>query len=288
MAIPPASSRFPRWLVLAAYPLAAIALTLFFVFLGFPYDMLAQRIGHEVEAATSVRLRIGELSPHLGLLGPGLQASEVLAGREGQGTIALDELVVRPAWSTAWLRGIPAIHLDLTAPTGSAAGVATFGQEAGFEGSLADVDIAALPLGSLGAFDLAGRLDADVDLRRGEPEAGGGLAGSVDFALREGHFQTEDFPVAVPFERLHGRLDFGGKVYAQVSDVKLEGPMISGTIEGTVGHGPAPGSEPLAITITYEVSDPGLAPMLGGLGRRGADGRSVLQVTGTLASPVLR
>jgi hypothetical protein len=74
----------------------------------------------------------------------------------------------------------------------------------------------------------------------------------------------------------------------RVSEVKLEGPMISGTIEGTVGHAPAPGGEPLAITITYEVSDPGLAPMLGGLGRRGSDGRSVLQLAGTLASPAIR
>jgi len=281
-------SRFPRWLVRAAYPLAALALTGFFVFLGFPYDLLAARLSHELESQTRMKVRIGELSPHLGLLGPGLAASQILAGREGEGTFSVDELVIRPAWSTSWFRGAPAIHLDVASAAGAAAGVATLGREPGWQGSLAGVDVAALPIAALSSFDLTGRLDAEVDLRSAAAEEGGGLAGAVGFVLAEGSFQTPDLPIAVPFSQLRGRLDFGGDAYLRVSDVELDGPMIRGRIEGTVGHAPAPGRQPLAIDIAYEVSDPSLAPMLGSLGRRGPDGRSVLKVTGTLAQPVIR
>lgn len=281
-------SRFPRWLVVASYPVAAFALTTFFVFLGFPYDLLAERLSHEVESSTDMRLRIGELSPHLGLAGPGLAATEVLAGRAGQGTMAVDELIIRPAWSTAWFRGTPAIHLDLTSDSGSAAGVATLGERGGWDGTLTAVDMATLPIGALDAFDLDGRLDATVNLRAGPPEVGGGPVGAVDFVLREGSFKTPDLPIAIPFDALQGRLDFGGDSYLQVDEVKLEGPMLRGTIGGTVGHAPAAGQQPLALNVTYEVSDPSLAPMLGTLGRPGADGRSVLQITGTLMQPVVR
>ena len=288
MAIASAESRFPRWLVIGMYPIAAFALTGFFIFLGFPYDLLAERLSHEVESSTDVRLEIGELSPHIGLLGPGLAASNVLAGREGHGTIAIDELVIRPAWSTAWFRGTPAIHLDLASESGAGSGVATLGEQAGWEGSLEGVELSALPIRMLDAFDLDGRLDATVAVQNASADAGGGLEGSVDFSLTDGSFKTPDLPIAVPFEELRGRLDFGGESYLRLSAGTLEGPMLRGTIEGTVGYAPEPGRQPLALDFTFEVNDPSLAPLLGSLGRRGPNGQSVLKVTGTLAQPVLR
>ena len=53
-------------------------LTLFFIFLGFPYDQLAQRVSQLVEESGTMTLRIGELSPHLGLAGPGFKATDGL------------------------------------------------------------------------------------------------------------------------------------------------------------------------------------------------------------------
>ena len=246
------------------------------------------RLSHELESRTNMRVSVGELSPHVGLAGPGLAARQILAGRQGGGTVTVDELVIQPAWSTSWFRGSPSIHMGVTSTSGNADGVATLGGEPGWRGFLAGVDVAVLPIRALANFDLTGRLDAEVDLRTAPPEEGGGLAGIVDFALKEGSFQTPDLPIAVPFDQLSGRLDFGGDAYLQLDDVQLEGPLIQGAVGGTIGHAPAPGRQPLAIQIAYQVNDPSLAPMLGSLGRRGSDGRSVLKVSGTLAQPVVR
>jgi type II secretion system protein N len=275
-------------MVVSSVPLAGILLTLFFVFLGFPYDLLGARIARSIEASTDMTVRIGEVSPHLGLFGPGLAARQVLARSEGQGTVALDELVIRPAWSTAWFRGSPALHLDVEGDTGVVSGVVTVGDPAGFAGDLENVDVAALPLAALDSFDLTGRLDATVDLRAAAPEAGGGFEGRVDFVVRNGTVRPPDAPIPIPFTELSGRFDFGGESYLVVSGVKLEGPVISGDVEGTVGHAPAPGHQPLAVNVVYQVNDPNLAHMLANLGRRGADGRSTLQISGTLARPVMQ
>jgi len=51
VAAPPPPSRFPRWMRIAAYPALGLLLTAFFVFLGFPYDLLASRISAQAEAS---------------------------------------------------------------------------------------------------------------------------------------------------------------------------------------------------------------------------------------------
>lgn len=288
MAAPPQPSRVPRWARIACYPVAAVLLTAFFVFLGFPYDLLALRISDELERNLDVRVRIGELSPHLGLFGPGIEASEVLASREGQPSFVVQELVLRPAWSLAWLRGNPAVHLDVVSDLGSGSGTVVLGDRGGFEGTLDAVRLEQLPLESLAALDLHGSLGATIDLRRAGIDVGGGYEGFVDFDVREGSLRSEGLPLALPFDRLFGRLDFGGESYAKVSGVQLEGPLLAGTIEGEVGHGPAPGREPLALDVAFEVRDPGLAGMFTSLGRPGSDGRRRLSVTGTLSRPMVR
>ena len=99
MAAPPRESRIPRWLVSASWPVSGVLLTLFFVFLGFPYDLLALRLSDQALQSMNLRLSIGDLSPHVGPLGLGLVATDVLAAQEGGNTIAVDALILRPAWS---------------------------------------------------------------------------------------------------------------------------------------------------------------------------------------------
>jgi type II secretion system protein N len=288
MAAPPPTTRLPAWLRIASWPVGGVLLFVFFVFLGFPYDLLALRLGSQIEAATRARVRIGDVSPHLGLAGPGLAASQVLVSPERGGTIAVERLVLRPAWSTAWFRGTPALHLDLKSDIGTAAGTLTLGDTGGWEGELEAVRLEYLPLEMLESFQIQGVLDADVDLHNAGDEAGGGLVGRVDFELREGSLGAEALPVAVPFDRLYGQLHFGGETYLTVSGVKLEGPMIAGNVEGTIGSGPSPERRPLAMKIVYEVQDPNLAGMLASFGKRGPEGASQIAVSGTLARPVVR
>lgn len=284
----PAESRLPRWLVVASYPVACSVLTAFFIFLGFPYDLLAQRLTQTLESRLDMMLRIGEVSPHIGLGGPGLAATQVLAGREGRRTIVLEELVVRPAWSLAWLQGQPAIHLDVTSEVGDGSGTVTLGETGGWDGTLERVQLDLLPLEMLEALDLDGTLDADVDLHRADPESGDGLVGQVDFDLRDGTLSVEGLPVALPFERLAGRLDFGGEKYIAIRNVELKGPLLEGTIQGEVGKATSPGAQPISMEVTLEVREESLEGLFDRVGRRDEAGRRHLEVTGTLAKPVIR
>ena len=54
-------------------PIAAVLLTTFFILLGFPYDLLADRIALQVESALGVPVEIGGTELRLGLLGTGLR-----------------------------------------------------------------------------------------------------------------------------------------------------------------------------------------------------------------------
>jgi type II secretion system protein N len=283
-----ASVPLPRWALVVGIPAAATCLTAFFVFLGFPYDLLAVRLGNAAESALDVRLRIGALSPHVGFSGFGLAASEVLAGVEGGRTIAIERLVLRPAWSLAWFRGMPAIHLDVTSEIGAGDGTVIVGATGGFEGRLESVRLADLPVAMLQSLGVDGVLDADVDLHAVPAETGGGLVGTVDFELREGTLSAEGLPMALPFDRLHGALRFGEEAYVQVSGVQLEGPLIAGTIEGQVGRAPTSAERPLSLQVAYVVHDEGLKGMFRSVGTPAADGSNRLSVSGTLAKPVIR
>lgn len=278
------SVRVPRWIQLVGYPAAAVSVTAFFIFLGFPYDLLAVRLANAAESSIHMRLAIGELSPHIGLGGLGLAASDVRAGTAGGRTIVLQRLVLRPAWSLAWLRGMPAIHLDVESEIGGGSGTVVVGRTGGFDGRLDSVRIADLPIEMLDAIGLNGLLDADVDLHSADE----GLTGTIDFDVREGTLSAQGLPVALPFDRLHGLLDFGDEAWLKVSGVQLEGPLIAGTIEGQIGQAPTSADRPLALEVAYEVRDPGLAGMFGSFGHRADDGTTHLSVTGTVARPVIR
>ncbi len=285
MAAPPRSFAIPRWLARFSWPLSGFVLTTFFVFLGFPYELLAERLESQVEGATRMRVRIGELAPHLGFAGPGLAAREVLAAPEGGQTLVLQELVVRPAWSLAWLKGTPALHLDVESEIGQGDGVLTLGEFGGWQGDLREVRVETLPVDMLRSMSVEGLLYAAVDVHGAGAEAGGHWLGSIDFDLRDGSFAPPQAPIAVPFERLHGVLVFGDESFLEVRDVSLEGPMISGTIGGQIGHGPSPERRPLSLTIQFEVEDPAVGGMLGSAAGRGPN---TLEVGGTVTNPVVK
>jgi type II secretion system protein N len=281
--------RIPRWLAITSYPVGAVVLTAFFIYLGFPYDLLSQRFARTLESATGTTVRIGELSPHIGLAGPGLAARQVVQTKEGGETIVLEELIVRPAWSLAWLRGDPAIHVDLTSDVGNSNGTLTLGRSVGFVGTLEAVQVAHLPGEMLELAPIDGILDATVDLQRMTTETGEELVGTVAFELRDGSLGGgAALPMVLPFERLYGSLHFGDDTFMTLEGVVLEGPLADATIEGTIGHGPAPAHQPLSIKAAYKLRDPALARKIGSIGKQGSDGRAHLAITGTLSRPVIR
>jgi len=134
----------PRPVVFVGGPLLYLLLLAFFVFLRFPYDRLADRVEAAVQAASGMEVVIGELGPHLGLLGPGFEARDVSLMPAQGGRIPLEHLRLRPAWSLSWLRGVPAVHVDALGEMGRIAGAFALGDggPSGFDGSLEGVDSA--------------------------------------------------------------------------------------------------------------------------------------------------
>ena len=71
--------------MMTSYPVGAIVLTSLFIFLGFPYELLSGRLAGAIESASGVRVHIGDLSPRLGLAGPGLVATAEVRPGQGDG-----------------------------------------------------------------------------------------------------------------------------------------------------------------------------------------------------------
>ena len=270
------------FLVSAGYPLAGLVLTLLFIFLGFPYDLLGARISSRVEAGSGLQLQIGEVSPHLGLRGLGLAARDVQALREGGPEVALQKLVLRPAWSSSWLTGTPALHIDLTSEIGTGSVTVLLGESVRWQGEFRSVQIAPLLVGTLqDGFDLAGTLTATVDLEARAPSEGGGLVGHVRFDLHDGSFSGPGLPIALPFESLGGDLRFNDDATIRVEAVKLESPVLNATIEGEIGESPLRGQQPLDLQLSYEVRDKSFVEVFGrSRGRRA--------ISGTLQKPVFQ
>lgn len=281
---PAPGSKLPRWLRYCTYPFGAVLLTLFFVYLGFPYGLLVARYLPQIESASSTRVRLGDVDAHLSLFGPGLEMMNVLASREDARPVALDRVFVRPAWSTSWLTGEPALHVDLAGAAGKGQGTITLGPAAGFAGVLEDLDVASLPLAMISDFELAGMLDADIDLHRRPEDAGGGLVGLVAFGLADGSIAAPGLPMPVPFETLGGDLRFGeGDSLVLVEGVTLEGKLLAAQVDGQILAGRSPGREPLDLAVRYEIRNPMVASLFGG-----RSDKSQIKITGTMQQPIVR
>lgn len=264
--------------------LAAIALTGFFMVLRFPYDRLADVVAARVERESGTRITLGHVSPGWVRWGPGLQATDVRVQQPDGTRLDLSRVAARPALSTSWLSGVPAIATEIDAPLARVSGVLTVGQRAGFSGTLRDVDLGQIPLETLGRrAHLDGAADAEVDVVN-TPK---GPEGSVHFVAREGSFFHPDLPIALPFQEVEGDLILGGKQWAEIRDLRLDSPIAKGSAKGTIGRAATFSSAPLDLRIDFTVG----AAVRGSLGGQGVsvgrDGRVNVRVTGTPARPII-
>jgi type II secretion system protein N len=276
------SSATPKWGAAVAYPIGALLLTLLFIYLGFPYDLLVARHLHRIEAASRMDIEIGAVEPHVSLLGPGFELLDIRATREDSATLILNRIFVRPAWSLSWFALTPALHVDLASDVGSSEGTVTLGASGGWEGRVEGVKVRYLPLKErLANLDFDGILDADGDLHFRPAEDGGGFVGELRFDIREGSVAGPGFPIALPFETLGGNLRFGEEgELLRFEGVALEGPMLGATVEGKIGAARGASPPPLDIQVAYEARSATLASVIGGNGS--------IQIGGTLQRPVTR
>jgi hypothetical protein len=245
-----------------AIPLAAVSCFLLFLHLGFPYDRLAGRIAEQLGRATQSEIRILELAPRLSLRGPGLDAIGVTAIPRTGSPIQLERAFLRPAWSAAWLRGAPALHLDLTG-----------------------VELAALPLASaLPGVSLRGQAEIGLDLVLG----GEAPEGSSRFDARDGSLELPGLPVPLPFTRFEGELRYGGESLVELENATLSGPLVSLLASGTLGRGASVETSPLLLDLEITAQPDLRAPLEAAGITLAPDGTRKLQLTGTPASPEIR
>jgi hypothetical protein len=245
-----------------ALPLAAVLCFLLFLHLGFPYDRLAGPVAQRLGQATGMQIQIGALEPRLSLGGPGLDAMAVTATPLGGRPIRLERAFLRPAWSSAWLHGDPALHLDLTG-----------------------VELASLPLAAaLPGSSLEGRAEIGLDLVL----AGEGSQGRSRFDARDGSLGLPGLPMPLPFTRFEGELRYGGESLVEIEDASLTGPLISLLLKGRLGRGATALSSPLQLDLEYTAQPELQAPLAAAGIALSPDGKGKLQITGTPGSPEIR
>lgn len=276
----------PRRLLIAGGSAATVILVGLFVFLGFPYDRLAEFAARQVAAGTGYELSVRQISPRITIGGPGLELRDLRVRASSGRSFDVERSRVRPAWSLSWLRGRPAVHLDVRTGAGSAAGVLVLAHEPAWKGRLVAVDLAGLPLPETGGTGFSGTLDADVDLqlREGVP------SGQLSLAARDGSIRHAALPVAIPFSRLDARLDLGSEgAIAVIHSLALAGPMLELDAKGRIGQPAQLGLHPLDLALDLRVQNPLLLGLLQGAGvPLAADGSTSLRLGGSLEAPQVR
>jgi len=266
--------------------LACVLLTLFFLFLGFPYDRLGQRLAAELSRSNGTQLSFQELGPYVSLAGLGFEATGAHIETADGIRLQLDRARLRPAWSLAWLRLRPAIHVDLEGPPGHVVGVVTLGGAPGFAGRLEAIDLAQLPKSLVGSgVAMAGTVDAVVDLHTGSS----GPQGNISLSAQEGSLGIPDLlPIAVPFDELSASLRLGDGAFLELDSFETQSPLFSAQASGTIADAPSLASAPLNLQVKIQ-TDPAFASTLQGLGLRlSRDGKANLHIRGTPTAPVFR
>ena len=234
--------------------LAGVVLTAFFIYLGFPYDRLAQKFGRDLETNAKVQVRYGEVGPRLQWLGPGIAVSDLLLISDGEEIVRVDELTARPAWSLSWLRGAPSVYLEGSAEAAQAEVEIQVGDAMHVRGEVRDLDLRRLPApGALSRASLEGTGDFDFDLHKPADQNWQGMARlSVD----DGSFAPPDLKVAIPYTTLQSTLTLGPDGFLELAETELASPLVSGTAKGRIPVFPGAEPSPLDVTLEFNVSSP--------------------------------
>ena len=271
-------------------PILAFILILFFVFLGFPYDVVADRAIDTVQRQTGATIRYADLSPRVTVGGPGFKFRRVEIILPDGSRYSIDPLRVRPAWSLGWFTGEPALQADLLSEHGDVSGVLTLGRAFGWDGKVTNLDLTAVAIMLGDEIDLEGRADIDarVIVRDGRPK------GEINLEGRNGEFGHPAIPFPIEFTQAEGRVLLGEGKLAVIETLHLVGPLAEVVVSGEIGQassrgarsGGESGNAPLDILIELTIREAGLRQMARNLGLNlDSEGRARLEIGGTLSSP---
>jgi len=278
----------PRPVRFLAAGAAALLLTALLVVVNFPYERVRGRIEQILSARLGAPVELGGVEGRLTPFGPAVLLRDVRTRTRGGSRVELSEVRLRPAWSLAWLRGVPALHLRASSPMGRARGVLRVESEPGFRGEIRDLRLEALATfgGALAELPLDGIADLEGNVRA----TADGPEGRVRIAARDGSIGVPGIPVALPFRSLEGVVRLGGDRLLEIADaLAFDGPMLSGTVTGSVGRAPRLEQARLDLRAELRLREPGLAPALSAAGiRLDREGRGSVRITGTPARVGIR
>ncbi len=275
----------PRPLLVFGLPVAGVLLVAFFIYLGFPYHKLGDRIATEIQRSSGVRIDFEDIGASLQLVAPGIEATGVRATLSDGSSYRIERAMLRPAWSLAWFRGTPAVYAEVESELGGAAGTLLLGEAGGWSGELSQVAVGRIPIPPLEAVgNIDGRLDATIDLVLAEA----GPEGSIEFAATEGSVGLAKFPMDIPFETLSGELSFGGEAFISIERLELDGPMLTASLTGKVLQAASFAQAPMRLEAEL-TAEPNLRPAFKNAGVRvDREGNSKVRITGTVESPMVR
>jgi type II secretion system protein N len=278
-------STLPRPLLVFGLPVAGVLLVAFFIYLGFPYHKLGDRIATEIQRSSGVRIDFEDIGASLQLVAPGIEATGVRATLSDGSSYRIERAMLRPAWSLAWFRGTPAVYAEVESELGGAAGTLLLGEAGGWSGELSQVAVGRIPIPPLEAVgNIDGRLDATIDLVLAEA----GPEGSIEFAATEGSVGLAKFPMDIPFETLSGELSFGGEAFISIERLELDGPMLTASLTGKVLQAASFAQAPMRLEAEL-TAEPNLRPAFKNAGVRvDREGKSKVRITGTVESPMVR
>jgi type II secretion system protein N len=274
----------PPMMMWIGFPFAGLVLTAMFVFLGFPYDELADLATLRVSQATRSDIRIGEVDARITIAGPGFRVWDISVTTASNESYRVTSLSIRPAWSLSWLTARPALRIDAEAELGNVSGIVKIGRNPAFDLDLEAVDLSRLPIALPSDIALDGHVSGNLDLLMAEA----GPNGSLDLEATSGILSHPMLPIEVEYETLRAQLSMGGEHFAEIQRLELDGPALAASITGTIGHGENPMEQALDVQIDLLIKDRMMLGMLRQFGvKLQPDGRTKLQVGGTAGRPAM-
>ncbi len=266
--------------------LGCLLLVLLFTLLQFPWDRLRPWIIEQLRATTGAEFELTRLDLGLSLRGPTATCTGLTLRWPGSPTLVLDRAEIAPALSLSWLRGAPALAVQIELADGVVEGTLWPSSEPAFDGGFENLDLAALPLApEPEPLPLDGSVSgrADVVLQRGR------WVGALRVHAVEGSLVLPGFPLAIPFDQLAVDLDLGPDGRVAVRKAEIEGPMVSAVARGALGPAPRLQLAPLDLEVELRAMEPALADPLRGQGISVDEtGRASFRVEGTGGRPLIR
>jgi type II secretion system protein N len=274
----------PPMMMWIGFPFAGLVLTAMFVFLGFPYDELADLATRRASEATQSDIRIGEVDARITIGGPGFRVRDISVTTASNESYRVASLSIRPAWSLSWLTARPALRIDAEAELGNVSGIVKIGRNPAFDLDLEALDLSRLPIALPSDIALDGHVSGNLDIRMAEA----GPNGSLDLEATSGALSHPMLPIEVEYETLSAQVSMGGEHFVEIQRLELDGPTLAASITGTIGHGENPMEQALDMQIDLLIKDRTMLGMLRQFGvKLQPDGRTKLQVGGTAGRPAM-